>query len=254
MPKPPTLVVQYERQHRFRDWDRALEKLPITKRQRVLDLGCGTGHVSERLRQLGADVIGLDLNDDLVKAARQNYPEVQFESCDLNTLNDPPGGMAGGVWASFVAAYFSDLEGMLRRWQHFLAPGGWIALIEMDDLFAHGPLPAPWPETLERFYADTRAQGGYDFECGRRLRAALSAAGYTIEHEGLLDDAELAFNGPARPDVLTSWQERLSRMTGLKRYLGDEFPAFHKAFLAALTAEAHVSRTRVFMVVGRAPA
>jgi hypothetical protein len=114
----------------------------------------------------------------------------------------------------------------------------------MDDLFAHEPLPPPWAGMLGRFYHEARTVGGYDFECGRRLNSALSAAGYEVMHESLLADAELSFNGPAKSDVLTSWQERLTRMSGLRRFFGDEFAAFQKVFLAALATEAHVSGTR----------
>ncbi|BBI52360.1 hypothetical protein HORIV_47810 [Vreelandella olivaria] len=39
--------------------------------ERILDLGCGDGSLTERLVQLGADVLGVDASEEMVNAARQ---------------------------------------------------------------------------------------------------------------------------------------------------------------------------------------
>jgi len=40
-------------------------------------------------------------------------------------------------------------------------------------------------------------------------------------------------------------------MGGLKAFMGEQFDDFERAFLAALGAESHHSRTRVVLVVAR---
>jgi len=39
--------------------------------QRILDLGCGDGALTERIMQLGADVLGVDASAEMVAAAQQ---------------------------------------------------------------------------------------------------------------------------------------------------------------------------------------
>jgi hypothetical protein len=93
-------------------------------------------------------------------------------------------GQVDGVWASFVAAYFSDLESAVARWTDCITPGGWLTLVEMDDLFGHQPLPSSISDEMKEFYASARAAGRYDFQCGRRLAGAAERAGLTTVHEG----------------------------------------------------------------------
>ena len=181
------------------------------------------------------------------------HPEVRFEELDLGELTPTSFGQVDGVWASFVAAYFSDLESAVARWSDCVIPGGWLTLVEMDDLFGHQPLSSSISDEMNEFYASARAAGRYDFQCGRRLAGAAERAGLTIVHEGMLPDDELSFQGPAPTDVLEAWRLRLQRMGGLKAFFGPRFPEFERTFLHALASPDHRSQTRVFIVVARRP-
>lgn len=50
---------------------------------KVLDLGCGNGWLAGRLQALGADVTGIDGSSALLGRARDRYPAIRFEQCDL---------------------------------------------------------------------------------------------------------------------------------------------------------------------------
>jgi len=245
------LSAQYERQERWRHWDEALARIPFKTGQRILDLGCGVGEMAARFHRLGAQVIGIDGNEDLLAAARTRHPEVRFEKLDLSELTPALFGRVDGVWASFVAAYFSDLESILARWSDCVVPDGWVALVEMDDLFGHEPLPSSLIDELDRFYASARTAGRYDFECGHRLASVAERVGLTIIHEGTLPDDELSFQGRASGEVLDAWRLRLQRMAGPKAFFGPRFPDFERAFLHTLASPNHRSETRVFIVVAR---
>ena len=64
--------------------------------------------MAARFHRLGAQVIGVDANEELLRAARTRYPEVRFERLDLGELTPASFGHVDGVWASFVAAYLSN--------------------------------------------------------------------------------------------------------------------------------------------------
>ena len=54
--------------------------------QRVLDAGCGTGRVAIELAVRGYEVVGLDLDDSMLDAARTKAPELTWVRADLATL------------------------------------------------------------------------------------------------------------------------------------------------------------------------
>ena len=56
--------------------------------QRVLDAGCGTGQISIELAKRGAEVLGVDISNNLVNVAKDRTPsnlqkKIQFESGDM---------------------------------------------------------------------------------------------------------------------------------------------------------------------------
>lgn len=206
--------------------------------------------MAARFHRLGAQVIGVDGNEELLEAARARYPEVRFEKLGLGEFTPASFGHVDGVWASFVAAYFPNLESAVARWSDCVVPGGWMALVEMDDLLGHQPLPSSISDAIHEFYTWAKV-AGHDFQCGHRLAGAAERAGLTIIHEGTLPDDELCFQGPAPPDVLEAWRLRLERMAGLKAFLGSRSPEFERTFLHTLASPDHRSKTRVFIVVAQ---
>jgi trans-aconitate methyltransferase len=246
-----SLASEYLQQEQWRRWDEALDRLPLMHGQLVIDVGCGTGAVSARLFQRGLEVIGIDANEDLLAQASARVPSAKVVKLDVAELEPNTFGKVDGVWSSFVAAYFPDLDGFIRRLEACLRDGGWLALVEIDDLLGHHPRSSYLAEEIESFYAWARSQGGYGFEYGRRLAPAMRRAGLEVLHEGTLEDDELAFIGAAPPDVLDAWRKRLARMGGMHEFFGDRFPAVRDELLESLTASSHRSQCQVHLVVGR---
>ena len=70
----------YDDRHSF-VWKKAadlIELLHPAAGERILDLGCGTGHLTAQIAARGATVIGLDSSASMVAQARQNYPKILF--------------------------------------------------------------------------------------------------------------------------------------------------------------------------------
>lgn len=242
-----SLADEYHRQLAWRDWDTLLARLPLRRRERVLDLGCGVGDQAAELVARGARVLGIDGNADLIAVARaRGLAGAEFRHGDLQELAVPEGAF-DGLWCSFAAAYFVDLAPRLARWSRTLRPGGWLALTEVDDFFAHEPLEAPVREHLEAYVADALAARRYDFRMGRKLRGHLERAGLAVTAELALADQEFSFDGPARPEVHEAWRERFERMPLLRQQCGGEFEHVRAEFLRCLARPEHRSRARVLV-------
>jgi SAM-dependent methyltransferase len=243
---------QYQRQAAWRRWEQVLDLLPLVPGQTVLDLGCAIGDQSALLAARGARVIGIDGNAELLAAARaRGLANVQFELGELARLDSLALPPADGLWCSFAVAYMLPLEVRLREWMERLRPGAWIALIEIDDLFAHEPLLDDLHVLLDGFVSAAYDASHYDFCCGRKLGSALRQLGCTEVIERVIADDELAFAGAASSEVLEAWAQRLDRMKGLQAHAGPHFERLRSELLACLASPEHVSKCQVYFVLAR---
>ena len=96
----------------------------------VVDLGCGTGKLTEILAQRGYDMIGIDLSEDMLAVAAQRREE--YGSSTLYTQQDMRSFELYGAAGAMVSVGDSinylleekDLEEMFRCVERGLLPGG----------------------------------------------------------------------------------------------------------------------------------
>lgn len=248
------LAGQYREQTRWRRWDQAMSALPLEPGQFVLDLGCAIGEQAALLARRGARVIGIDRDPDLLAIARgRRIPGSRFLRGDLRHPEGLDIPTVDGIWCSFGAAYHPRLDDLLRAWTAHLRPGGWIALLEVDDLFAHEPLQPETRRLLQDYGHRARREGRHDFRSGRNLGPALGRLGSVDRQEQILDDDELCFQGAAPEAILAAWAQRLQRMTLLQEFAGERYADLRDDFLGCLASPAHTCACRVIFVVGNKP-
>jgi SAM-dependent methyltransferase len=219
----------------------------------VLDLGCAVGDQAAQLVARGARVIGFDMNDDLLQAARgRQMPNADFRRGDLRALPDP-GIHADGLWCSFAAGYFTKLPPILVQWSRHLRPGAWIALTEVYDLFGHTPLSHRARSAFQGYAEQALAEGRYDFYMGHKLKRHAEEAGLVVTRCFTVPDAELSFDGPANSEVSLAWRNRLDGMKLLQEFCGADFSAVRDEFLAAISHPDHRSDAKVFCVLASTP-
>jgi SAM-dependent methyltransferase len=244
-----SLSSYYRRQVDWRAWPSIFDALPPLGGQTVLDLGCGVGDQAAELVARGARVIGVDMSEELLREARSRHlPDAEFRRSDLRKSLDL-GVVVDGIWCSFAAAYFPDLPAALALWGKHLQPGGWIAVTEIDDLFGHEPLSARTKSLFESYARDALMAGRYDFYMGRKLGNHLQRSGFTVSKVLALDDRELSFDGPARPDVVDAWRTRLDGMKLFRDFCGQSFDQVREEFLGCLTHPGHRSIAKVYCCI-----
>ncbi|MET8025489.1 class I SAM-dependent methyltransferase [Streptomyces avermitilis] len=53
----------------------------------VADVGCGPGHVTAHLHELGVDAFGIDLSPVMIDVARRDHPDLRFEVGSMTDLD-----------------------------------------------------------------------------------------------------------------------------------------------------------------------
>jgi 2-polyprenyl-3-methyl-5-hydroxy-6-metoxy-1,4-benzoquinol methylase len=81
------IIEEYKLQQSWRNWEQYLAAIPINVNDRVLDLGCSVGGVSNLLAKQVASVTGIDLNSDFINHCKANQQLNQhFIHSDFSTL------------------------------------------------------------------------------------------------------------------------------------------------------------------------
>lgn len=249
-----SLSSDFKRQLAWRPWPAIFDALPPLRGKIVLDLGCGVGDQAAEFVARGAQVIGVDINEELLREAQsRKLPNAEFRMSDLRTSPDLD-VVVDGLWCSFTAAYFPDLLAVLAAWTRHLQPGSWVALTEIDDLFGHEPLSDRTKALFEAYARDAFVAGRYDFHMGRKLRDHLERSGFTVSKMLTLEDQELSFGGPAAPEVVDAWRTRFDRMTLLRNFCGTHFEQVREEFLDCLTRADHSALAKVYCVIATKPA
>lgn len=100
--------------------------LPDVSGARVLDAGCGAGHLTAELLQRGASVVGLDASAAMVGHAAERAPAAAFVRGDLGSDLPFRDGAFDGVVSSLAFHYVEDWAPLFAELRRVLDPGGWV--------------------------------------------------------------------------------------------------------------------------------
>lgn len=70
-------------------------------KNRVLDLGCGTGRTTLYIHNQGYQVTGIDISEPMIKQARLNHPKIRYYLGDMANLEGHLNNYYGTVLISF---------------------------------------------------------------------------------------------------------------------------------------------------------
>ena len=91
---------------------------------RVLDVGCGPGHLTAHLASLGVEAIGIDLVPEFVAHARATHPDVEFECGSMDRLAVPRASIDGLLaWYSLIHLDPTEVVRVLSELRRVAAAG-----------------------------------------------------------------------------------------------------------------------------------
>ncbi|MBS1824932.1 MAG: methyltransferase domain-containing protein [Acidobacteria bacterium] len=90
--------------------------------ERVLDVGCGTGHLTAAIAQAGASVLGMDSSEEMITQARAGYPDLTFVRADVTDfqLEQP----FDAVFSNAVLHWVTEAAAAAQCMARALRPGG----------------------------------------------------------------------------------------------------------------------------------
>ena len=101
-----------------------LELLAPGPDERILDLGCGTGTLTEQLAASGAIAVGIDSAPEMIEQARETYAEPTFVATDARTMSfdTPFDAIFSNAALHWIPA--EEQDDTLRAVHDALRPGG----------------------------------------------------------------------------------------------------------------------------------
>lgn len=150
----------------------------------VADVGCGPGHVTAHLHELGVDVFGVDLSPGMIELARRDHPGLRFKVGSMTDLDFPAASVAGLLaWQSLIHIPDDEVPAVLRHFYRVLRPGAPLQLLfhvgTEPQLKTHGYGGHPMKVRVHRRQPDL-------------VTTWLRDAGFNVEAHMLLDPNEKA--------------------------------------------------------------
>ncbi len=117
---------------------------------KILDLGCGTGWLTERLADLG-EATGVDLADRVIAVARSRSPHIRFIAGDFFHL-PLPSACYDIVVSQEVIAHVADQTGYLDRAADVLKSDGYLIITTPNKfVMDRSDWPPQPPEHIEHW-------------------------------------------------------------------------------------------------------
>ncbi len=102
------------------------ERLGLSRRYRLLDVGCGVGPLREHLTAKRFEIVGLEINAQAAALARRQYDDCLV--ADIEGDWPLPPGSFDGVHAGAVLEHVPDWHAPLNHANRILAEGGFLVV------------------------------------------------------------------------------------------------------------------------------
>ncbi|MFI5097073.1 MAG: class I SAM-dependent methyltransferase [Candidatus Acidiferrales bacterium] len=114
----------YDDKHSF-VWKMAaglVELLEPKAGERILDVGCGTGHLTAQIAASGAVTCGIDQSPEMIRQAHEKFPGLRFEVMDAREISLEES--FDSVFSNATLHWIKEPERVIRGIVKVLKPGG----------------------------------------------------------------------------------------------------------------------------------
>jgi trans-aconitate methyltransferase len=177
----------YDTKHAF-VWKRGaglLSLLQPSKGETILDLGCGSGHLTSQIAASGAHVVGVDSSPEMIEEARKNYPSLRFvladaRDFDFNELFD-------AIFSNAALHWVKEADRVIDRVWNALKPRGRF-VAEFGGKGNVQKLLAAFYESLEKIgTASADRSNPWYFPSMAEYTALLEKQGFDVTFASLFD-------------------------------------------------------------------
>ena len=151
--------------------------------ERILDLGCGDGALTEQLAATGAIVTGVDASPSMIAAARQRGLNVDLHTADALPYDSQFDAVFSNAALHWIPA--ESQRASLTRVYQTLRPGGRF-VAEMGGQGNIAAIRTALQAVLADFDIDAEAAAASFFPSPAVYRRRLEAAGFTVQSIDLI--------------------------------------------------------------------
>src|SRR3954447_5950904 len=166
--------------------------------ERILDVGCGDGALTEQIAATGALVIGVDNSPTMLEAARKRGLQVEHHSADALPYDQ----QFDAVFSNAALHWLSEERhpSLLRGAHRALRQGGRF-VAEMGGQGNIAAIRTALSAVMEEYGIDTEAAAASFYPAPAVYRRLLQAAGFTVE------SLELIPRPTPLPNGMEAWLE-----------------------------------------------
>jgi SAM-dependent methyltransferase len=204
----------------------AFDRLRAAPGERVLDVGCGCGGTTAELAAAvgptGA-VVGVDLSEAMVTAARDRFPALRFVAGDIETMDEVPGEPFDAVFSRMTLMLLADPIAGLAAIAGSLRPGARLAATVFRDA---GAVPwmsaamlgaAPHLGALPPLPLGTEP-GPFAFADPARITRIMTTAGFEAV---TIEPSDVTLDTPEEPGQVAEWLIEIGPAGAAYREAGD---------------------------------
>lgn len=192
-----------------------IDLLAPKNHERILDLGCGSGELTAKIKKLAGSVVGVDISPQMISRAREQFPFCDFEVGDATDLNfnKPFDAVFSNATLHWVLDYKMAISKMFAN----LAVGGRM-VVEFGGKYNVKAITDALRESL--------FQWGYVTQSDLNLWYFPSIGEYT----GALESQNFTV-------TLAQWYDRPTLLANEATGIGDWLQMFAKPFFDSIPAD-----------------
>jgi trans-aconitate methyltransferase len=160
-----------------------VELLAPQASEAVLDLGCGTGHLTAQIAAAGASVLGIDSSPQMIEEARRSHPGIRFEVQDARSLEYVD--QFDAVFSNAALHWMHPPEAVLAGIARALKPGGRF-IAEMGGHNNTAAILTAFRAVLAKRGIEALDHMPWYFPSAAAYQAKLEAAGFRVEEIAII--------------------------------------------------------------------